>query len=396
MHRSIAPPNCTQPTTSHPMLAFISYSRKEFYFAEALARDLKARGLAIWFDEFDIAPGGDWDAQIAAGVAASDFFLLIASKGSLLSPYVEREWREAVNSGCTIVVVAFEAVDLPAELAGSTAFDFRSSYEAKVDALVAYLHGEKCKTDQAPKPNALGLPTALPLAVLWTAGALFLTAAISTLWLVWFFVGLGLGGPSQITSQGFLAKVLHQHPTWLAVEATMILYVVFLGRTCVRFIRRSTDLNIRAYLFFLAPLLLWEMANALGGMLDSWNHGWEDRPILETGLRFGPGQPNDEFVGMLLWATLAIVPLDLAVGFKMRNSIPLLRWSPVGPIWERLRAAHLGQKAAPAATAVLYRRSRKARGGVVKARSLSSDAPHCPRRACLVTCGSCTGRQVMA
>jgi hypothetical protein len=315
------------------MLVFISYSRKEFYFAESLARDLKARDIPIWFDAFDISSGTDWETQIGTAVGASTICLLIASKSSLTSQYSQKEWRGALDAGRPVVIVAFEAIDLPVELNGQPTFDFRSKYEDKFNELVTCLLQGKGGRDMVPKPNRFGLPTALPPTVFLTAGALFLSAFISALFVAFFFVGVVQNPPAGAV-KGLLAELMRQHPTVWGCEVLCIWYGVSLGNTCLRFIRRVSGDTVRAWFFYQIPILLWIMGKMLAGIQDEWTHG----DVRQSILQIHPGTLGRWGASWLLYATLAVWALDWIVAFKIRSWPDLLRWQQIGPVWERVRA----------------------------------------------------------
>jgi TIR domain len=70
---------------------FVSYSRRDFYFAEQLAVALRRRELAAWFDVHELAAGTDWSAGIDRAIVECDALVLVATRASLESPYVRRE-----------------------------------------------------------------------------------------------------------------------------------------------------------------------------------------------------------------------------------------------------------------------------------------------------------------
>jgi hypothetical protein len=47
---------------------FVSYSRKDFYFAESLVSHLELRGVRVWFDARNLQPGEFWDREIDAAI----------------------------------------------------------------------------------------------------------------------------------------------------------------------------------------------------------------------------------------------------------------------------------------------------------------------------------------
>src|SRR5689334_12939155 len=76
---------------------FVSYSRRDFYFAEQLAVALRRRGLAVWFDVHELAAGTDWSAAIDRAIAECDSFVIVASRAALESSYVKRERDRAAQ-----------------------------------------------------------------------------------------------------------------------------------------------------------------------------------------------------------------------------------------------------------------------------------------------------------
>lgn len=95
---------------------FISYSRQQFYYTEYLVQKLESKEIMVWFDVQELAIGRDWQNDLNHGLNTCDGLVLIASRASLASPYVEYEWKLAIQRGIPIYVVHFEAVVLPHEL----------------------------------------------------------------------------------------------------------------------------------------------------------------------------------------------------------------------------------------------------------------------------------------
>jgi hypothetical protein len=59
---------------------FISYSRKDYYFAESLAFHLLKRGVPAWLDVKDLSPGGFWERDLQAGMRHRVFCWLCRRK----------------------------------------------------------------------------------------------------------------------------------------------------------------------------------------------------------------------------------------------------------------------------------------------------------------------------
>ena len=74
---------------------FISYSAKDQMFADRLHADLQNKGVRCWFAPHDMPIGAKiWDA-IDAAIRVRDKLLLILSKGSIASDWVEDEVSKA-------------------------------------------------------------------------------------------------------------------------------------------------------------------------------------------------------------------------------------------------------------------------------------------------------------
>jgi hypothetical protein len=70
---------------------FISYSRIQFYFVEALAHALTTLKVPYWFDVEQLEVGTDWQAGIDEGLANCQALVLVASRASISSPNVKYE-----------------------------------------------------------------------------------------------------------------------------------------------------------------------------------------------------------------------------------------------------------------------------------------------------------------
>lgn len=76
---------------------FISYSNKDRPLAERLHSDLQSKGVRCWFAPADLKIGDKFRTQIDESIRAHDKLLLILSKDSLQSNWVETEIRTALE-----------------------------------------------------------------------------------------------------------------------------------------------------------------------------------------------------------------------------------------------------------------------------------------------------------
>jgi uncharacterized membrane protein (DUF441 family) len=146
---------------------FVSYSRRQLYFAEALVLHLQAHGLDVWFDLQQLQAGVVWSDDLESGVLEAARLILIVSQASLESPYTREEWKTVVDRGDSVVLVLFEPIDLPEELRGLPTYDFRSGFDRNLLDLVAFLKGAaEPRQDRIAAANRLGLSARLP-GVIW-------------------------------------------------------------------------------------------------------------------------------------------------------------------------------------------------------------------------------------
>ncbi len=145
---------------------FISYSRRQLYFSESLVLHLQKEGLPIWFDLQQLQAGTVWSDSLQDGINEAKTLILIISKASLASEYVEVEWKGVAAKGGKLVLVIFESVKLPEELLGLPTFDFRTGFNKNISALTSYLNGKaEPKYDKISSANPLSWITKIPIAI---------------------------------------------------------------------------------------------------------------------------------------------------------------------------------------------------------------------------------------
>ncbi len=105
---------------SKPLQVFISYSRTDGEWAKSFAEALKKRGVAVWFDQFDIAPGESFRDAIETGLRESDVFVTLLHPGhSAPKPTLFFELGAAIGMKKRVVAIVPKELDpsqLPSEL----------------------------------------------------------------------------------------------------------------------------------------------------------------------------------------------------------------------------------------------------------------------------------------
>lgn len=159
---------------------FISYSRREVGFVDELAGRLEQEGYNLWLDYRSLVPGNPWEEQIYQGILDANIILLVVSRSAIASQNVEVEWRRVLKEkDKRIILLIFEAVDLPAELEQYEWVDFRGNYKEALKELRRHL--EMPEREQCPMPQ-MGFKVP---GVVWAAFALSMVVAVMSLGALW-------------------------------------------------------------------------------------------------------------------------------------------------------------------------------------------------------------------
>ena len=158
---------------------FMSYSRREVPFVNHLVDDLEDHDFNVWLDYRSLIPGTPWAEQIDQGIAESDVILLVVSKAAMGSKYVAMEWQQVLELDKRVILLIFEAVDLPSELACFEWVDFRGSYKKGFAELQQQLMQAEDEAHPAPQ-TGFKLPT-----MVWIAAILSVIVALFSLGAIW-------------------------------------------------------------------------------------------------------------------------------------------------------------------------------------------------------------------
>lgn len=120
---------------------FLSYSTKDKDRARRLAHDLESANVDVWFDEFELKAGDPILSSIRTAIEESGHLLVLISKNSLSSSWVERELQAAfVKHGTigspTIIPVRIDDAEVPEFLRSTLYVDLRSDYESGLNSLL--------------------------------------------------------------------------------------------------------------------------------------------------------------------------------------------------------------------------------------------------------------------
>lgn len=134
---------------------FISYNRHDAEIADRLAAVFRKRGYNVWLDRISILAGENWPQKMGEGIAESDVMLLVWSKNSGQSHFVEMEWTAAVAMKKPILPYRLDDTPLPLILSAINApkmYDVERDAAAIADALDKAAEEESKDTSAADAP----------------------------------------------------------------------------------------------------------------------------------------------------------------------------------------------------------------------------------------------------
>lgn len=137
---------------------FISYSSQDKAIATRIARDLDKHGVRVWLDTYELLPGDSLVEKITQGVQTSDYLLVILSRSSVQSQWVQREigiayQRNREASTLRVIPVLIDDSDVPVNLAETVYVDLRLGYEEGLARIVAAVSSRPA--DSVPKLSEL-------------------------------------------------------------------------------------------------------------------------------------------------------------------------------------------------------------------------------------------------
>lgn len=91
---------------------FISYSHPDIEWARSFASALKQRGISVWFDQFEIAPGENLSDALESGLRESEIFVTVINPEYAARPAVLFELGAAIGMNKRVVAIVPKDFDL--------------------------------------------------------------------------------------------------------------------------------------------------------------------------------------------------------------------------------------------------------------------------------------------
>lgn len=122
--------------------AFISYVQQDQDVAKRMATDLSNRGIQTWFDQQEILAGDSIIERIREGIRSADYLIILLSKQSRKSEWVEREIgiafeRFGEEAATTIIPVLIDNTPAPPRLSNIRYVDLSQGHSQAINEIVA-------------------------------------------------------------------------------------------------------------------------------------------------------------------------------------------------------------------------------------------------------------------
>jgi hypothetical protein len=287
---------------------FMSYSRRELGFVDDLVGRLEGEGYQVWLDYRSLVPGKPWEEQIYQGIRNTDVILLVVSKESMASRNVEMEWKRVLEQKKRIILLIFEAVDLPSELEKFEWVDFRGGYESAVDELNRQLKMPEQEEHPAPQ-TGFKVPF-----IVWLAAALSAVTAVMSIGAAWtLFI------PFFLITLPF--RIFKRSYQYLYVQASLIMLPLSLYLTS-QFTASDDTFKITDYLSMMSiPFVLALLFVLRSAGMQRWGKPEAIRPYTTT--RRMPEYPPLRSVPFLIEHAPQdhIVAMEMAKTFKSHGHL---------------------------------------------------------------------------
>ena len=119
---------------------FLSYTSKDKSFVRRLATSLKKLDHEVWLDEWEVRVGDSIVTKVEGAIERADFVVVVLSKNSTKSKWVETEWQskywdEIAKRKVMVLPVVVDNCSIPVLLRPKKYADFRSDYEIGLIAI---------------------------------------------------------------------------------------------------------------------------------------------------------------------------------------------------------------------------------------------------------------------
>ncbi len=150
-------------TTLYTFDVFLSHNSKDKGFIQPVAEKLREAGIKVWFDAWNIPPGGNIPKLVQEGLEASRKLILCMSDNGLGSEWVEfeysvRRFRDPSNKDLSILPFLLTDCTIPDHLKMLRYIDFRKREESAIKLIIEACrdrstYDEKTESDSSENKN---------------------------------------------------------------------------------------------------------------------------------------------------------------------------------------------------------------------------------------------------
>ena len=121
---------------------FLSHSSEDRDLALKIARDLRAAGIIVWLDEWEILVGDSISQKVEEGLQDCPFVAVLLTRHSVESGWVAKEWQskigEEAHAGKTVILpLKGDSCEVPLLLQDRKSADLQRDYSSGLNELVA-------------------------------------------------------------------------------------------------------------------------------------------------------------------------------------------------------------------------------------------------------------------
>lgn len=138
---------------------FLSHSHRDKNLARAVARDLRASGAEVWFDEWTMKVGDSITGEVQRGLEDADFVAVLVTRNSIESGWVAKEWQskigvEAETRRVVVLPLRGDDCEMPVLLKDRLCADLSTDYDKAIRQVVDVISGVAANASRARTPIA--------------------------------------------------------------------------------------------------------------------------------------------------------------------------------------------------------------------------------------------------
>lgn len=118
-----------------PIRIYVAHSSEDGRVSKRIAELLQRKSFEVWYDKWEIKVGDSIVQKISHGLKQGDFLVVILSKNSVKSRWVQMELSAALQMGLFVLPVRIDDCKIPILLRDTKYADFRKGFRQGFDEL---------------------------------------------------------------------------------------------------------------------------------------------------------------------------------------------------------------------------------------------------------------------